>query len=128
MAEQHRAITPVAPFTERFARVRCRFVSSLECKIDHVYATLPKLTGEGATVTAIVDEYYRRIHDIVGVSPSIDFIATGRAARITENILIPARSSRRGLKPDEIVKLKNALQVLRQASQRDLQSTHSDRR
>jgi hypothetical protein len=102
MAERHRAMTPIAPFTERFARVRCRLVSSLESKIDHVYTTLPKLTGEGAAVTAIV-----------GVSPSVGFIATSRVARIVENILVPAKSSRRELKSDEIVKLMNALQVLR---------------
>ena len=128
MVERHLAITPVAPFTERFTRVRHRFASSLENKIDGVYTALPKLAGEGEAVAEVVDENYRRIHDIAGVSPSIGFVATGRAARAVENILNPARSARRGLKPDEIDLLKNALHALRQTSQQELQSTFSDRR
>lgn len=121
-------MTPVAPFTERYARVRHRFVSSLESKIDSVYAALPKLLGEGEIVAGIVDENYRRIHDIVGVGPSVGFTATGRVARAAEKILVSARSSRRGLKPEEIDLLRNALHALREASQHEFQSTTSDRR
>jgi hypothetical protein len=128
MSERDSAVSPAAHFTERFARVRHRFVSSLESKIDSVYAALPKLSGEGTAVAEIVDENYRRIHDIVGVSPSVGFFATGRVARTVENILIPARCARRGLKSDEINSLKNALHALRETSHQELQSTFSDRR
>jgi hypothetical protein len=38
------------PFTERLARVRHRYVSTIEGKIDDTYADLPKLVGDGPTV------------------------------------------------------------------------------
>ena len=117
---------PAAPFTERFARVRHRFVSSLETKIDDIYEALPKLSGNGASVAAMVDESYRRIHSIVGVSPAIGFIATSRVARAVENVLRPALTARRGLTPDEIDALRKALQALREASQQEFQSTSSN--
>ncbi len=89
MSERNSAVPSATPFTERLARVRHRFVASLESKIDSVYAALPKLSGEGTAVAEVVDENYRRIHDIVGVSPSVGFFATGRVARTVENILSP---------------------------------------
>ena len=127
MFERHIATTSIAPFTERFTRVRHRFAFSLENKIKRVYTTLPRLAGEGEAVAKVIDENYRCIHDIAGVCPSVGFVATGRAARAVENILKPARSARRGLKPDEINLLKNALYALRQTSQHELQSTFPDR-
>ena len=41
---------PADPFTERLARVRQRFVSTLESKIEDTYADLPKLVGDGPGV------------------------------------------------------------------------------
>jgi len=128
MSEPDSVVTSVTHFTERLARVRHRFVSSLESKIDSVYAAMPKLAGEGTAVAEVVDENYRRIHGIVGVSPSVGFFATGRVARTVVNILSPARCARRGLKSDEIDSLKDALHALREASHQELQSTFSDRR
>ena len=45
----------VDAFADRLARVRQRFVSTLECKIDDVYKAIPKLS-EDAPAAAAVDE------------------------------------------------------------------------
>lgn len=111
-----------APHSERLARIRHRFISSLESKIQDTYAVLPKLSGDGAGVADVVARSYRRIHDIVGVGPTVGFVDTGRAALAVENVLFLAQSARRGLNGDEIDRLKEALQALRNISQRELRS------
>ena len=52
----------VDPFAERLARVRERFVSALESKIEDTFAALPDLAGEAAGFEA-VDETYRELTD-----------------------------------------------------------------
>ena len=50
----------VDPFTERLARVRERFVSALESKIEDTFAALPQLAGETATFAAVDETYPKR--------------------------------------------------------------------
>ena len=89
-------IMPIDSFAEHLARVRQRFVSSLESKIEDTYSDLPKLSGEGRGVTDALGETYRRIHGIVGVAPTLGFAATGQAAAspATETLFIfsPAKN------------------------------------
>jgi recombinational DNA repair ATPase RecF len=42
----------VDPFAERLARVRQRFVSALESKIEDTYAAIPDLSGE---ISAVIE-------------------------------------------------------------------------
>ena len=42
------SVMAVDPFTERLARVRERFVSALESKIEDTFAAIPDLSGENA--------------------------------------------------------------------------------
>ncbi|HTS41112.1 MAG TPA: Hpt domain-containing protein [Xanthobacteraceae bacterium] len=112
----------IVPCSERLARVRRRFASSLEDRILDTYAALPKLAGEGAAVMDIIARSYRRIHDIVGVGPTVGFSDTSRAARAVENVLLPAQSAGRGLNAEEIDRLKIALQALREVSRREMHS------
>jgi chemotaxis protein histidine kinase CheA len=116
----------VAPFTERLAVVRHRFVSSLEGRVEYAFAALPKLSGTDADTTVAIDECYQRMHHIVGIGPTVGFISTGSAARAVENLLLPARAAERGLTSNEINLITKALYVLREASQRELQSTFSN--
>ena len=113
----------VDPFAERLARVRERFVSALESKIEDTFAALPELAGE--TATEAVDETYRRIHGIVGIGPTVGFAGTGRAARTLENILLLPRDAERGLTAEEINSFKNALHTLREIAAKELQSFYS---
>jgi chemotaxis protein histidine kinase CheA len=112
----------VDPFTERLGRVRERFVSGLESKIEDTFAALPDLSEETA---AVVEETYRRIHGIVGIGPTVGFAATGRAARTLEQILLPAQQEERGLRPPEILSFKKALHALRETAAQELQSFYS---
>jgi len=112
-------------FAERLARVRQRFISSLESKITDSYAALPALVGEGATVNDAVAETYRRIHGIGGIGPSVGFADTGRAARNAEVVLLIPFRERRGLNETELDAFRKALHGLRDAAQRELQRSAS---
>jgi hypothetical protein len=114
---------PADPFTERLARVRQRFVTTLESKIEDTYTDLPKISGDGPDVTATLDETYRRIHGIVGIGPTVGFAATGKAAKTVECVLLGPYRAARGLIPNEIDALRKALHALREAAQQELQST-----
>ena len=110
----------VDPFTERLARVRNRYVSTIESKINDTYAELPKLVGDGPDVTMTLEETYRRIHGIVGIGLAVGFAATGKAAKTVENVLFEPHRNARGLGANEVDALKQALDVLRDTVQRDL--------
>jgi hypothetical protein len=110
-------------FTERLARVRQRFAASLESKIEDTYAVLPKLSGDGGEVNLILGEAYRRIHGIVGVGPSVGFVATGKAAKHVETVLVGPYRATRGLASSETDALKKALHGLREAARQELQAT-----
>src|ERR1700694_2696559 len=85
-----RSAMPVDQFTERLAKVRHRFASTLESKIRDTYGALPNLSGDGGEVVETVEETYRRIHSTAGIGKAVGFAATGRAARNVENVLLPA--------------------------------------
>ncbi len=110
----------VDQFTERLAKVRHRFASTLEGKIKDTYGALPRLAGESAEVVGTLEETYRRIHSIAGIGKAVGFAATGRAARNVENVLLPAHFAGRGLKAEEVAAFKRQLQLLREAAQREL--------
>jgi hypothetical protein len=109
-------------FAERLARVRCRFASTLQGKIDQAAAELSKLSGVAPAAAAAVGEAYRCMHGIVGVGPTVGFPETGRIARDVENTLRPAQNDRRGLTDDEISVLKGRLLDLRAVAMREMES------
>jgi chemotaxis protein histidine kinase CheA len=113
------------PFAERLARVRQRFVSTLDGKIDGAFTALPKLSGEGSDAVATIGEVYREMHGIAGVGPTVGFPLAGQAARAVENVLRDARLESRTLAADEIKLLKNRLDELRGAAARELQFFHA---
>ena len=115
----------VDPFTERLARVRARFISALESKIEDTYTSIPQLTGADTTAFTAVEESYRRIHGIVGVGPTVGFALTGSAARAVENILLRPRQAERGLTAEEMTSFRKALHALREAAARELQSFYA---
>ena len=114
----------VDAFADRLARVRQRFVSTLECKIDDVYKAIPKLTA-GAPAAAAVDEAYRCMHGLVGVGPTVGFPDTGRAARAVEDVLRVPQHEQRGLTADELLQFKKCLHTLREATARELKSFYA---
>ena len=117
---------PADPYAERLAKVRQRFVTTLESKIEDTYADLPKLSGGGTDVTGTMEETYRRIHGIVGIGPSVGFTATGKAARSVENVLLEPQRAARGLAPNEIDAFRKALHMLRETARQELQTTFTN--
>jgi chemotaxis protein histidine kinase CheA len=108
-------------FADRLARVRRRFVSTLQGRIDDTDAAIPKLGRSTAGAPAAVGEAYRCMHGIVGVGPTVGFPSTGRAAHDVEDVLRPAQNERRGLSDDEIEMLRERLLDLRAAVEREMQ-------
>jgi chemotaxis protein histidine kinase CheA len=111
-------------FADRVAKVRQRFVATLEAKIEETSAALPKLGGVAPadTAAAAVSEAYRVMHAIVGIGRTVGFPDTGRAAHEVEDVLRPPHQAGRGLNDDEISHLKDSLQALRTVAARELQS------
>lgn len=115
----------VDAFTERLARVRARFVAALDSKIEDTYAAIPALSGGDTAAFTAVEESYRRVHGIVGIGPTVGFALTGQAARVVEHILLRPREAERGLTTEEMTSFKKALQALREAAARELQSFYA---
>ena len=112
---------PANNFDRRLGRVRARFVSTLDSKINDAYAALAHLSEVAPAATETVGETYRIIHSVVGVGPSVGFPSTGRAARGVEDVLREALHTRRGLNADEILLLKKRLHALREAAAREME-------
>ncbi len=112
------------PFAERLARVRQRFVSTLDDKIDSAFAALPQLSGAGPQAVATIGEVCREMHGIAGVGPTVGFPLAGQAARAVEDVLRKAQIEGRTLAADEIKLLKSRLDELRGAAVRELQLFH----
>jgi chemotaxis protein histidine kinase CheA len=113
------------PFTDRLARVRQRFVSTLQGKIEDAYAEIPTLSSVAPAAAPAVAEAYRCMHGIVGIGPTVGFPAIGRAARDVEDVLRVAQHDKRGLTADEILAFKKRLDALRETATRELQFFHS---
>lgn len=116
----------VDAYAERLARVRQRFVSGLESKIEDSYKAIPDLSETAPAGVETVEETFRRIHSLVGIGPTVGFARTGRAARSVENVLLPPHQAKRGLTNQEIDSFKKALHALRETAASELQTFYSD--
>lgn len=111
----------VDPFTDRLARVRHRFVSTLDSKIEDAHAAISSLSDVSPGAAVAAAEVYRSIHGLVGIGPTVGFPGTGQAARSVEDVLRGPYQGARGLKADEIVLFKKRLHGLREAVTREMQ-------
>jgi hypothetical protein len=110
------------PYKDRLDRVRHRFVSTVEGKIEDAYSAIPKLSGVTSAAALAVDAAYRCMHGILGIGPTVGFPATGRAAHDVEDVLRLPQQDKRGLTDDEILTFQKRLHALREATSRELQS------
>jgi chemotaxis protein histidine kinase CheA len=112
-------------FAERFAAVRERFAAKLDARIDEIAATGPKLSRGDAQALA---HAHRRAHDLCGVGPTMGFIATGKAARAIEQIMLAALKANRPLSSDELAKVSEGVVALRAAAttETSLQASHQE--
>lgn len=113
-------------FADRLGRVRRRFVSTLQGRIDDTSASLDKLAAKAPAAGLAVGEAYRCVHSIVGVGTTVGFPATGRAAHDVEDVLRPAQKDSRGLSEDEMSLLTQSLAELRAAAAREIQDFYRE--
>lgn len=113
-------------FADRLARVRRRFVSTLQGRIDDTTASLAKLSAGTPAAASAVGEAYRCIHGIVGVGPTVGFPTTGRVAREVEDVLRPAQNERRGLTDQEMAILRGRLANLRAVAMGEMQEFYRE--
>jgi|SRR5581483_1076222 len=111
-------------FADRLSRVRQRFVSKVEDKIDDARVAIPNLSDTMPAAADSVGDVYRSMHSIVGIGQTIGFPAIGRAARLVEDVLRAAYCGKRALTADEISLLAIALNSLREVASSELQSFH----
>jgi chemotaxis protein histidine kinase CheA len=109
-------------FEERLAKVRYRFASTLEGKIEDIYADLPLLSGDARDINA-VEACYRRVHSICGIGPTVGFVRTGRTAHDVEAILLEAYRAHRPLTDSEAATFRKKLHELRETAKSELQTT-----
>lgn len=108
-------------FSERLEEIRKRFAAKLAPKFEETDATLPLLSGAGATSIEAVSATYRRFHEISGTGQTLGFTKLGQAAGKAEAILLEPYRARRALTDIEVGMLKQALEALRAAAQIELQ-------
>lgn len=113
----------VDEFTEQLARIRQRFATSLNGKVDDSFACLPKLSDNDAAAIETIVVVHRRLHEMCGIAPSVGFPATGKAARAAEAVLREPAKLKRSLTPEEVAAFTAGLDALRVAAQSDLQSS-----
>jgi chemotaxis protein histidine kinase CheA len=111
-------------FEERLAKVRLRFASTLQAKITDINEALPHLLRQEAPAMQKLADVYRQVHELCGIAPTLGFVATGKAARNAEVILLLPFRSKRGLTADEGENVQKALEALGAAAQSELQSIH----
>jgi chemotaxis protein histidine kinase CheA len=113
-------------FAERFAAVRQRFAAKLDARIDEIEAAVPALTGEGAQDT--LAHAHRRAHDLCGVGPTMGFVATGKAARSIEQVLLAAIKAARPLTGEEAARVRDGIALLRSAASAEAPSAGQEQR
>jgi chemotaxis protein histidine kinase CheA len=111
-------------YADRFevciARVRHRFATTLENKIQTTMAAADHMTRNDGGAVQYVTNSYRNLHSIFGVGATVGFAATGDAAHDAEAALIRAYEEKRGLTEDEVLSLKSALARLQDVAGSEL--------
>ena len=111
----------VDEFAERLARIRERFATTLNSKVDDSFACLPRMADKDAAAVETIIVVHRQLHEMCGIAPSIGFAATGKAARAAESVLREPAQTKRALTDEEIAALTAELNGLRSAAKSDLQ-------
>jgi HPt (histidine-containing phosphotransfer) domain-containing protein len=107
-------------FEIRVAKVRHRFATTLESKIESAMVSADRMSHGDRGVIKYVADSYRHLHSIYGLGATVGFAATGEAAHAAEVALIQAYHEKRPLTEDEAGRLKKALARLRDVAASEL--------
>lgn len=111
-------------FEVRVARVRHRFATTLENKIETTMVSADRLGRNEGSAVKYVSDSYRHLHSIYGVGATVGFAATGEAAHAAETALMQAYREGRDLTAQELLLLKRALARLRDIAASELRSMY----
>jgi chemotaxis protein histidine kinase CheA len=115
-------------YTDRFemcvTKVRHRFATTLESKIQTTMVSADRMSRGDGGVTEYVADAYRHLHGIYGIGAAVGFAATGEAAHAAEAALLEAYHEQRGLSETEVRSLKRALARLRIVAASELRSMY----
>jgi hypothetical protein len=114
----------VDQFELRLAKVRHRFAVSLESKIKRAAVSIHSISSSDDDVVNQISHYYRDLHGMCGIGPTVGFTATGEAARAAELVLTEALREKRGLNEKETLRLKGAIEQLQRAAESELRSMY----
>jgi hypothetical protein len=107
-------------FETRLARVRHRFATTLESKIEDAVISANRMSRSDDGVVKNISDSYRCLHGICGIGPTVGFSATGGESHPPEVTLMQAYRESRGLTDKEVLNLKKALERLRLAAASEL--------
>ncbi len=110
----------VDQFGERLAQIRVRFASRLAGKIDAVETAISQFRGGGEDMIESLETAHRTVHELCGVAPTLGFVATGRAARSVEEVLLQPLRARRELTTGEAADVRSGLDQLRAAARAEM--------
>jgi hypothetical protein len=109
-------------FLEHVTRVRARFAAALAGKIATSFADLQAIADGGGDAVELVITVHRRLHEICGLAPTLDFPRTGSAAGLARTAIREAAKAKRPATPEEAAALRSALEVLRTDAAAELQA------
>jgi chemotaxis protein histidine kinase CheA len=104
----------------RIARVRHRFATTLENKIETTMVSADRISRNQGSAIQHVSDSYRHLHRIYGLGATVGFAATGEAAHAAETALMQAYHEKRGLTESEVQCLKRALGRLQSVAASEL--------
>jgi hypothetical protein len=115
-----------AKFAARIDGIRARFALKLAHNIQQTDAALIHMAQEDDEAVSAVATAYRWFHDATGMCSTIGFEATGQLARSRDAILIGPFRAQRGLSPDELALLRQALESFRITALAETAATESN--
>lgn len=107
-------------FAQRLAAVKARFAAKLETRLADIEKAVPLLEEARPDLGTLLSDTHRHVHDLCGIGPTLGFVATGRAARVVERILLEPFRTERPLSSPEMTRVREGLAALRAAVAADL--------
>jgi HPt (histidine-containing phosphotransfer) domain-containing protein len=105
-------------FADRMAAIRRRFILELDARIDEIEFAVPQAGRDGEF--HILALAHRQAHGLCGIGPTLGFVGTGKAARLIEQLLLPAVKAERPLTDDEVPRLRESIALLRSTARAEI--------
>jgi hypothetical protein len=109
-------------FNERISEVRERFASRLDSRLEEIACATRHHSGENGYDDVVLA--HRQAHGLCGVGATLGLVGTGKAARWIEQMLLPVVKAGRELTDDEVPRLRDGIEVLRNTAMAEIAAVH----